>query len=798
MANKRSGGGLSATQQAAKFLGVSVLAGAVMAGLALPATGIMGLAAKETAQGFEELPTDLKRPPLSQKTQILDTEGNLIADVYSRNRVVVPLDQISPWMRKAIVAIEDSRFYGHGAVDLKGVLRALNRNARAGEVTQGASTLTQQYVKNVFVEEAGNEEEAFEYATRQTIGRKIVELKYAIAVEEELTKDQILENYLNITYFAASSYGVEAAAERYFSKDAADLELHEAALLAGLVQSPERYNPLADEQEAKKRRDVVLSRMAAVGDITQAQAEEAKALPLGLKVSKPRNGCITATMEAGFFCDYVRESFLSNPAFGETDKERKKRWDRGGLTVRTTLRPDDQNAAATAASDRVYQDDEVAAAVVSVEPGTGKITAMAQSRPYGTDAAQHETSINLSVNHDMGGSVFGFPVGSTFKPVVAAAALEQGISPAETFTSQAKHVFKQKDFTKCEGEPYGGDKDYPVPNELDSEVGTWDMTSALKKSINTYSVDLLSKTGLCEAAAMARAMGIERGSGKPLELHPSMVLGSQESSPLTMAAAYATFAARGTYCEPMAIESVTDAQGAQLRPAGPNCSQAMSKKTADTINQILSGVVEDGTGQAAGLANRPNAGKTGTTDGRENAWFAGYTPDLSTAVWVGSDGPKPLEMYNLTIGGQHYAKVCGGCLPGPIWKDAMTGALEGVEPSPFHKVSVPRGNGRGNGADRGGNGGGTGTGGGNGGGGTGGNGGGNGGGGNDDARPGVTPPVTQPDPPTLPDQPDFPGFPWPDRTTSGGTGGGDTGGGTGGGGPGGFTTGAPGFPPPPR
>ncbi|MCX2970485.1 MULTISPECIES: transglycosylase domain-containing protein [Streptomyces] len=786
MANKRSGGGLSATQQAAKFLGVSVLAGAVMAGLALPAAGIVGLTAKETAQGFEELPTDLKRPPLSQKTQILDAEGNLIADVYSRNRVVVPLDEISPWMRKAIVAIEDSRFYEHGAVDLKGVLRALNRNAQAGEVTQGASTLTQQYVKNVFVEEAGNEEEAFEYATRQTIGRKIVELKYAIAVEDELTKDQILENYLNITYFASQSYGVEAAAERYFSKSAADLELHEAALLAGLVQSPERYNPLADEEEAKKRRDVVLDRMADVGDISPEEAAEAQARPLGLKESQPRNGCITATMEAGFFCDYVRESFLGNPAFGETDKERKQRWDRGGLTIRTTLRPDDQEAAAEAASSRVHKDDEVAAAVVSVEPGTGRITAMAQSRPYGTDSEKHQTSINLSVNNDMGGSVYGFPVGSTFKPVVAAAALEEGVSPADTFTSKADHTFDEDEFTTCEGQPYG-EGEYPLSNELDSESGTWDMTSALKLSINTYSVDLIAKTGLCEAASMAKDMGIKQGSGKPIEMKPSMVLGAQGSSPLTMAAAYATFANRGTYCEPMAIDSVTDVQGAELRPAGPNCAEAMSPRTADTINTILSGVVEDGTGRSAGLTGRPNAGKTGTTDGRKHAWFVGYTPDLSIAVWVGGDGTTQPEMFDITIGGQYYPKVCGGCLPGPIWKDVMTGALEDVPATEFHTVDVPRGDEdeddgddrdeRGDREDRD----------------------------RDDEargddRPGDTRPPGQPGGPGTPGEPEFTGFPWPEPTTGGG---GDGPGGPGGGGdpggPGGWTDGGtPGFPPPAR
>ncbi|MEE1930230.1 transglycosylase domain-containing protein [Streptomyces sp. TRM 70351] len=787
MANKRSGGGLSATQQAAKFLGVSVLAGAVMAGLALPAAGIMGLAAKETAEGFEELPIDLKRPPLSQKTQILDAEGGLIADVYSRNRVVVPLDAVSPWMRKAIVAIEDARFYEHGAVDPKGVLRALNRNAQEGEITQGASTLTQQYVKNVFVEEAGNEEEAFEYATRQTYGRKIMELKYAIALEQELTKDQILENYLNITYFSQQAYGVEAAAQRYFSKSAKDLQLHEAAVLAGIVQSPYAYDPVERPESATKRRNIVLDRMADVGDITEQQAEAAQKKPLGLKVNSAREGCITATMKAGFFCDYVEKAFLANPAFGKTDKERRARWDHGGLTIRTTLSPQAQQAATDAAVSKVNEDDKVAAAVVSVEPGTGRITAMAQSRPYGTVADEHQTMINLSVDSPMGGSTYGFQVGSTFKPIVAAAALEKGVSPAETFTSDHTHTFQEKDFLTCDGTPYG-DKPYEVPNELKSETGTWDMTSALGKSINTYSVDLLSKTGLCATAKMAKDMGVRLGTGKPLKVVPSMALGSLESSPLTMAAAYATFGARGVYCEPMAIESVTDAEGKKLKPAGPNCERAMSEKTADTVNQILEGVVEDGTGTSAGLSDRPNAGKTGTTDGRKQAWFVGYTPDLSTAVWVGGDGSVQPKMFDITIGGTYYAKVCGGCLPGPIWREAMTGALQGVEGTPFNEVDVPRGRdeegeGDGDGGDSDG-------------GGDSGDGGGNGGD-RDDGRPGGDRPAGRPE---------FPGFDW-NPAAGGASDGGNEAGGPGGGpsgpgdwfGDGGGTDGPggePGFPPP--
>ncbi|TXS56157.1 transglycosylase domain-containing protein [Streptomyces sp. t39] len=690
MPKKRSGGGLTGTQQAAKFLGVSVLSGAVLAGIALPAVGALGLAAKGTVEGFDEIPANLKTPPLSQRTTILDSEGGPIATVYSRDRTVVPLKDISPYMQQAIIAIEDARFYEHGAIDLKGVLRALNKNAQSGGVSEGASTLTQQYVKNVFVEEAGDDPDKVAEATQQTIGRKVRELKYAIQVEEELGKKKILENYLNITFFGQQAYGVEAASHRYFSKSAKDLKLEEAALLAGLVQSPSRYDPVNDTEEATKRRNTVLQRMADVRNVSQEEADKAKAEPIKLKVSKPKNGCITAVEGSGFFCDYVRKTILNDPAFGKTEEERSKLWNLGGLTVRTTLSPRAQAAANEAATAKVYKTDGVAASVVQVQPGTGKILSMGQSRPYGLDQKQNETVLNLAVGSKMGGTTYGFQVGSTFKPITAAAALEKGISPAQSFGTPWKISLPMDSYRTCAGGPSGGGK-WDLQNELESEAGTWDMTSALGKSINTYFAHLEQMAGLCETVEMARKMGYERELGTKLKELPSITLGGQESTPLDMASVYATFANRGTYCTPVAIESVTDANGKRIKVPGSECSQVMNEQTADTINQMLKGVVEDGTGTQAGLQDRDNAGKTGTTNDRKDAWFVGYTPNLSTAVWVGDDIGEKQSMYNITIGGRPYDKVCGGCLPGPIWKIAMTGALDAAETPSFNPVSVPRG-----------------------------------------------------------------------------------------------------------
>jgi len=708
MSKKRSGGGLSATQQAAKFLGVSVLSGAVLAGIALPAVGALGLAAKGSVESFDELPANLKTPPLSQRTTILDAKGGTIATVYSRDRTVVELKDISPYMQKAIVAIEDSRFYQHGAVDLKGVLRALNQNAQSGGVAQGASTLTQQYVKNVFVEEAGDDPTKVAQATQQTIGRKIRELKYAIQVEEELGKKKILENYLNITFFGQQAYGVEAAAQRYFSTSAKDLTLAQSALLAGIVQSPSRYDPVNDEAEATKRRNVVLQRMAEVGDISRAEAAKAQKEKLGLKVSKPRNGCITAVDGAGFYCDYVRSVFLTDPVFGKTKEERAKIWNQGGLTIRTTLDPQAQDSVQASLKDHVYKSDKVAAAATLVEPGTGKIVAMGQSKPYGTNAKQHETVINYSVNYGMGGSNFGFPTGSTFKPFVAAAALEEG-RPADQEYSSPYQMEYPSPVQTCDSKPWVNTNGEKLENESESEKGPYRLRKAMELSVNTYFVQMISDIGLCPVVNMTNKLQVVQGNGDKLPEVPAIALGSKGISPLTMASAYAAFASRGMYCTPVAIESITQKVGQKkksLEVPKSTCSRAMSENTADTINQLLKGVVDSGTGRTAGLTDRQNAGKTGTTDSRKNAWFVGYTPNLSGAVWVGSATQK-VEMKNIYIGGQYNDLVYGGKVPGPIWKDAMTGALAGKDAPGFNYVEIPEhntpdpgkgdGNGNGNG-----------------------------------------------------------------------------------------------------
>ncbi|MFI9393003.1 transglycosylase domain-containing protein [Streptomyces bauhiniae] len=700
MPKKRSGGGLSATQQAAKFLGVSVLAGAVMAGIALPAAGALGLAAKGSVQGFDEIPANLKSPQLSQRTTILDSRGNQMATVYSRDRTVVELKDISPYMQKSIVAIEDSRFYQHGAIDLKGVLRALNKNAQSGGVAQGASTLTQQLVKNYFIEEAGDDPTKVAQATQQTLGRKVRELKYAIQIEEKLGKKKILENYLNITFFGEQAYGVEAAAQRYFSKHAKDLNLQESALLAGIVQSPSRYDPVNDEAEATKRRNTVLQRMAELGDISQAEADRAGKEPLGLHVSRPKNGCITATRDSAFFCKYVENVFLTDPVFGKSREERAKLWNKGGLTIRTTLDPQAQKSVQDSLKDHVYKSDSVAAAATLVQPGTGKVLAMGQSKPFGY--GKDETEYNFSVDRDLGGSNFGFPTGSTFKPFVAAAAIEGGKPPTQAYSAPYKMAYPSP-VQRCGSTPYRNTKKETVENENESEKGPYRMKEAMAKSVNTYFVQLISDIGLCPVAKMADKLHVVQGDGSKLPQEPSIALGSIGLSPLTMANAYATFASRGMYCTPVAIESITEKSGDEeksLPVPKSTCTRAMSEKTADTVNTLLRDVIDSGTGQEAGLDDRDSAGKTGTTDERKNAWFVGYTPNMSGAVWVGS-ARQNVKMSRITIGGTYHDLVFGGGVPGPIWRDAMSGALVGKDAPDFNTIDIPDDQDKGDGAGTG-------------------------------------------------------------------------------------------------
>jgi membrane peptidoglycan carboxypeptidase len=653
---------------------VSIVAGAVLAAALIPIAAVGAAAATSAVRSFESLPQRIVTPDLPQSTILLAQDGSVLASLYFQNRVTVPLSQVSPTMRQAIVAIEDARFYEHRGVDVRGTARAILSNYFGDGGIQGGSTITQQYVKNVLVETARSPEEA-RAAREISSQRKLREMRLALELERALPKDEILERYLNIAYFGASAYGIEAAARRYFSKSAADLDLAESATLAGIVQSPGIWDPLKNPGNSQKRRSQVLSRMVANGFITREEAEEADSTDLAdiLAPSRVDNGCVTST--APFFCDYVLQSIRNDPLFGDDVDAREQLLRQGGLVIRTTLDLQAQSAADASVRSWIPIDDESrkAAAISMIEPGSGNVIAMAQNRDWGA-SGEGRTALNYNVGRDYNG-IIGAQAGSTFKVFTIAAALEQGLSPFELIDSPQRKEFQG--FTNCQsGAPF---EPYPVQNSTRS--GKFDMPTATAYSVNTYFVELELRTGLCDPVRIAKAMGLEHGDGADLEAVPSFTLGVAPVTPLAMAEAYATFAAHGVHCEPRAILSMTNRAGTPIQVRERSCKRAMARPVADAVTSMLRGVIDGNipgrTGARMSLG-RDAAGKTGTINENAAVWFVGYTPELSAAVWVGDPrGGQAYPLQNLRINGTYYTRVFGGTIPGPIWRESMLGALKG-------------------------------------------------------------------------------------------------------------------------
>jgi membrane peptidoglycan carboxypeptidase len=667
---------------------LSIVMGVLMAGVAFPLVGGVGLMAKSGADDFLALPADLQTGPPPQRSKILAADGSLLATLYLQNRVNVPLASVPLETRQAIIAIEDARFYAHHGVDVKGILRAAATNAGSGGVKQGASTLTQQYVKNALIE-AASDKKGQRAATADSLDRKLREARYAMALEHQLTKDQILERYLNIAYYGHGVYGVGTAANYYFGKPVSRLSLAESATLAGMVKNPNTYDPSSRDPKVreitKARRDTVLARMADLGFITPELKARAEATPLFTRLRPVESGCENPAVRSPFFCDYVRRELEDTPVgavLGATREERKRKLLGGGLTIRTSLDPRIQGVAQQAVNERVPPNDKfgAAAAIDTVEPGTGLIRAMAVDRPYAGDFAR-----STKVNYATGG-VYGFQAGSTFKAFVLAEALRQGIPldlrlhAPQKYTSK---IFKNVEKGKVEA--------YTVENAGDSEAGTFDMTEATHLSVNTYFMQLEERTGVDKPAALAEAMGVHRVKNQvadqPLQRVPSFVLGTNGVSPLEMAAAYATFAAHGMHCPPRAVTEILGPEGEQMTLPPNDCQQVLEPGVADTVTSVLRGVIDGPehlrTGAHASIG-RPAAGKTGTVNESKAAWFVGYTPQLATAVWVGKSTPAPMK--NVVINGRFYKQVYGGSIPAEIWKQAMSAAHEGLPVQDFAKA----------------------------------------------------------------------------------------------------------------
>jgi membrane peptidoglycan carboxypeptidase len=607
-----------------------LVAAVTLAGL-LPAAH-RAMAAAEAAGGVAA-PAGrlLARPEARSVVQAAD--GSVLAVLHGdQDRVVVALSAVPVRVRDAVLAAEDARYYQHGALDLRGIARAIAVDLTSGHLREGGSTIAQQYVKNVVT------------GDRRSLHRKLVEAVDAAALERTASKDRILAAYLNQVYFGDGVYGIATAAQHYFSRPVGKLSLAQAAALAGTIASPERFRPTAG-REALARRNLVLDRMAAVGFASPARVAAAKRQPLAPRPHRQ-------TVRYPYFVDDVTRTLLGDHALDAAlgpagSAARRRAVYEGGLRIRTTLRPDDQGRAETAVRDQLAGVG-VDAALVSLDPATGAVVAMVGGHDFA------RSRVNLATGQ--GGS--GFPPGSSFKVFYLVAALEEGIPTSTSFDTASPVTVTAP---AC---PTG----YTVHNAEPALGGRMALPQATAESVNAYYAQLMVRVGTTNAIRVARSMGIT----SPLHDYCSLVLGTENVTPLELAGAYATLANGGVHCRPSIIAAITGPTGRVLFDGRPSCRQAVDPQVAATAVGILRGVVgPGGTGFRAAIG-RPVAGKTGTTSNNVDAWFTGFTPQLATSVWVG-DAHAQVPMGHLFAGGP----VFGGTFPALIFHDYMAAALAG-------------------------------------------------------------------------------------------------------------------------
>jgi penicillin-binding protein 1A len=566
---------------------------ALLVALALLAAGCSKLVEIEP-QGSVEL-----RVP-DQTSVIVAADGSPLAELHAeQDRDVVPLDRIPQALRDAVVAVEDVRFYDHGGVDARAIARAVVENARVGRVTQGGSTITQQLAKNAVV---GDD---------QTLERKLAEASVALQLEAQFSKDEILEHYLNTVYFGHGTYGAQTASRRYFGVGVEALSVPQAALLAALLAAPSRYDPYEEPVAAKSRRDVVLGLMHTHGMLSDDDAAQARAAPLG--VVAPTD---TDRWRAPYFVDHVLDALQHDPAFAALGLDPAARGSQlfgGGLRVETTLDPGWQAAAERAVADTLTAADDPRAALVAIDPATGGIRALVGGRDY-YDATDPSARFNLATDGRR-------QPGSAFKPLILAAALAQGRSLDEVFPGGAEVTI---------GVP-GAQEPWHVTNYEGRDLGELTLRDATTWSVNVVYARLIEQVGPEAVAALAEAAGVRR----PLQPLLSLALGAQEVSALELATVQATLASGGVYRPPTAVTRITAPDGAVLYERGtPAGERVMDEAVAWLTTTALQEVVTRGTGIRADI-RRPVAGKTGTSQAAADAWFAGYTPDLAAAVWIG-------------------------------------------------------------------------------------------------------------------------------------------------------------------
>lgn len=640
------------------LVGFSVLAGVLVTAMVTPAIAVTSSVAKGSIGIFENLPDYITIGGQAQRNEIFAKRGGVdvqIATVFDQNREDVGWDDVSPFLKDAAVAGEDRRYYTHGGVDMQSFLRAgLGYVTKTG--TTGGSTLAMQLVKNIRISNAlqldtqATRDAAYKDAIKTTPDRKLEEMKLAIGLEKKYTKNEILLAYLNINLFGGVTYGVEAAAERYFSVSAKDVTPAMAASLIAIVQSPtvQRLDFVDNYPRNTGRRDTILADMFKLNMITKVQHDEAVATPVAsyVKLSAPSNGCLNAT-DAKFFCDFVVRNVKNLPALGTDEKTRLANWTHGGYKLYTSLDLDQQDVAQTAidkwtpASETRFS---LGSSAVAIQPGTGKILVMAQNKRFNNtnEATPEETSINYSADFAYGRSG-GFQTGSTYKVFTLTDWLQNGHGLQEQ-VSGTQRTFKQSDFT-CNGVPLAG-QDYSPKNDSGGEGGSRSVLSATTASVNVAFVAMAEKLDLCDIRADAQAMGVHRADGRELEAIPSSTLGTNLIAPMTMANAIATLGAGGTYCAPTAIDKVVDPTGKELPGQTTSCTtNAIDPGIAATVAYALKTVFKGGTATTA----NPNdgveiMGKTGTTDGSYQNWLIGSTTKAALAVWVGNIQGNPAKI----------------------------------------------------------------------------------------------------------------------------------------------------------
>jgi penicillin-binding protein 1A len=569
----------------------------------------------------------------AETTKIYDTNGDLITDLYvEQNRVVVPLESISDYLQEAVIAIEDQRFYDHEGVDWKAIARALAADVREGKVVQGGSTVTQQFIKNTLI------------TSEQTFERKIREAILAYQIERQFSKKEILEGYLNTIYFGQSAYGAETASLTFFGKPAAELNLPEAALLAGVIRSPNNYSPYVDEERARDRRNLVIDTMKKQNLINEAEAEAARHTPIEIQPLEQ------ADYPYPYFVDYVKQLIQEEPQLGSTVSDRANALFKGGLRVYTTLDPKLQQLADDSVWSTLNRPEDPVGSLVSIEPSTGYIRAMVGGRDW------QEQKLNLAVQAVR-------QPGSAFKPFVLASAIEQGISVSQSYESGPVTI-------KLPG------NNWQVKNAGGGGGGPMTLRNAMVHSVNAVFARLIMEVGPGKVVELVKKMGIE----SPVEALPAIALGGlgHGVTPLEMSSAYGVFANGGLHAQPIAITKITNASGEVLLENQPKLEPALDSVAAYLVTDILKDVIRYGTGRRASIG-RPAAGKTGTTESYGDAWFVGYTPDLSTSVWVGyRESRQP--MTNV-----HGIAVAGGTFPAQIWQKFMSRALAGQPPRDFER-----------------------------------------------------------------------------------------------------------------